>query len=136
MRRSASSRKAVRFPGEKYCNSARSACFGNVDLPFLEPLDQIVGSQIDELDGVGAVEDRVRHGLAYPDMRDLRDDVVEALDVLNIDGGVDVDTAVKQFLDIEIALGMTTAGRVGMGELVHQRDLGAAGNDGVEIHLL
>ena len=109
---------------------------GDVDLPFLEPLDQIVRRQIDELDGVGAVEDRVRHGLAHPHMGDLRDDVVEALDVLNIDGRVDVDAAVEQFLDIEVALGMTTARRVGMGELVHQRDLGVAGDDGVEIHLL
>ena len=64
---------------------------GDVDFPLLETLDQIVGSEIDELDGVGAVEDQVRHSLAYPDMRDLGDDVVEALDMLNIDGGVDVD---------------------------------------------
>ena len=109
---------------------------GDVDLPFLEPLDQIVGSQIDELDGVGAVEDRVGDGLAHADMRDLGDDVVEALDVLNIDGGVDVDAVVEQLLDIEVALGMTAAGRVGMGELVHQRDLRVAGDNGVEIHLL
>ena len=56
--------------------------------------------------------------------------------MLNIDGGVDVDAAAEQFLDIEVALGMTTAGRVGMGELVHQRDLRVTGDDGVEIHLL
>ena len=44
--------------------------------------------------------------------------------------------AAEQFLDIEIALGMTTAGRVGVGEFVDQRDLRVAGDDGVEIHLL
>ena len=109
---------------------------GDVDLAFLEPLDQIVRREVDELDGVGAVEDRVRHGLAHPHMGDLRDDVVEALDVLDVDGGVDVDAAVEQLLDIEVALGMTAARRVGVGELVDQRDLGAAGDDGVEIHLL
>ena len=108
----------------------------NVDFPFLEPLDQIVRSEIDELDGVGAVEDRVRHRLAHADMRDLGDNVVEALDMLDIDGGVDVDAAAEQFLDIEVSLGMTTAGRVGVGELVDQRDLRVAGDDGVEIHLL
>ena len=109
---------------------------GDVDLPLLEPLDQIVRSQIDELDGVGAVEHRVRHGLAHPHMGDLGDDVVEALDMLNIDCRVDVDAAVEQFLDVEVALGMTTAGRVGVGEFVDQRDLRAAGDDGVEVHLL
>ena len=29
----------------------------DVDLAFLEPLDQIVGREIDQLDGVGAIED-------------------------------------------------------------------------------
>ena len=42
---------------------------GDVDLALLEPLDQVVRRQVDELDGVGAVEDRVGHGLAHADMR-------------------------------------------------------------------
>ena len=67
--------------------------FGNVDLAFLEALDQVVGREIDQLDGVGAIEHRVRHRLAHAHMRNLRNDVVEAFDVLDIDGGVDVDAA-------------------------------------------
>ena len=109
---------------------------GNVDLALLEALDQVVGGEVDELDGIGAVEHRVRHGLAHANMRDLRDDVVEALDMLDVDGGVDVDAVVEQLLDVEIALGMAAAGRVGMGELVDQHDLRAARDDGVEVHLL
>ena len=109
---------------------------GNVDLSLLEALDQIVRGEIDQLDGVGAVEHGVRHGLAHAHMRDLRDDVVEALDVLDVDCRVDVDAAAQQLLDVEVALGMTAAGRVGMGELVDQHDLRAAGDDGVEVHLL
>ena len=69
-------------------------------------------------------------------MRDLRDDVVQALDVLDIDRGVDVDAAAQQLLDVEIALGMAAAGRIGVGELVDQHDLRTAGDDGVEVHLL
>ena len=136
VRRSASSRNAVRLAGEKKCSSARSACFGNVDLPFLEPLDQIVGRQIDQLDRVGAVEHCVRDRLAHPHMRDLRDHVVEAFDVLDVDRGVDVDAAAQQLLDIEIAFRMAAAFDVGMRELVDQNDLRPAGDDGVEIHLL
>ncbi len=109
---------------------------GHVNLALLQALDQVVGGEIDELDGVGAVEHRIRHGLTHANMRDLRDHVVEALDVLDVDGGVDVDAAVQQLLDVEVALGVTTAGRVGMGKLVDQRDLRAAGDDGVEVHLL
>ena len=33
---------------------------GDIDLAFLQALDQVVGRQVDELDRVGAVEDRVR----------------------------------------------------------------------------
>ena len=43
---------------------------------------------------------------------------------------------VQQFLDIEIALWMAAARRVGVGEFVDQRDLRAPRDQGVEIHLL
>ena len=50
--------------------------------------------------------------------------------------GVDVDAAAQQLLDVEIALGVAAARRVGVGELVDQHDLRPAREDGVEIHLL
>ena len=78
----------------------------------------------------------VGHGLAHADARDLRDDVVEALDVLDVEGGVDVDAGGQQLLDVQIALGVAAAGRVGVGELVDQHELRAAREDGVEVHLL
>ncbi len=49
---------------------------------------------------------------------------------------VDVDAVAQQLLDIEIALRMAAAGRVGVGKLVDQDDLRPAGDDGVEVHLL
>ena len=108
----------------------------DVDLSFLEALDQIVGRQIDQFDGVGAVEHGIRHRLAHAHMRDLRDHVIQAFDVLDVDGRVDVDAAAQQLFDVEIALGMTAARRIGVGELVDQHDLRPAGDDGVEVHLL
>ena len=93
---------------------------GNVDLAFLQALDQVVGRQVDELDGIGAVEDGVGHRLAHAHARDLRHDVVQALDVLDIDGRIDVDAGIEQLLDILVALGMPAAGDVGMRELVDQ----------------
>ena len=136
VRRSASSRSAVRLAGEKKCSKRPLGLLRDVDLSFLEPLDQIVGREIDQFDGVGAIEHGIRHGLAHADMRDLSDDVVQAFDVLDIDGGVDVDAVAQQLFDVEIALGMAAAGRVGVGKFVDQHDLRPAGDDGVEVHLL
>ena len=109
--------------------------FRNVDLALLEALDQIVGRQIDQFDGVGAVEHGIRHGLAHAHMSDLRDHVVEALDVLDIDGSIDVDAGTHQLFDVEIALGMAAAFDVGMCKLVDQHDLRPPRDDGVEVHL-
>ena len=67
----------------------------DVDLSFLETLDQIVRGEIDQFDGVGAIEHAIGHCLAHADVRDLSDDVVQAFDVLNVDGGVDVDAAAQ-----------------------------------------
>ena len=109
---------------------------GDVDLAFPQPLNQVVRRQVDQFDRVGAVEHRIRHGLAHPHMGDLRDHVVEALDVLDVDGGIDVDAVRQQFLDVEIALRMAAAGRVGVGEFVDQRELRTARDQRVEVHLL
>ena len=56
--------------------------------------------------------------------------------MLDVDRGIDVDAARQQFLDVEIALRMAAAGRVGVGELVDQRDLRMARDQGVEVHFL
>ena len=69
-------------------------------------------------------------------MGDLRDDVVQALDVLDVDGGVDVDAVVEQLLDVEVALRMPAAGRVGVGEFVDQHDLRPPRLDRVDVHLV
>ena len=109
---------------------------GDIDLALFQPLDQVVGREVDQLDGVGAIEHLVRHGLAHPHMRDLRDHVVEAFDVLDVDGGVDVDPMGQQFLDVEIAFGMTAAWGVGMGEFVDKGDLRPPRDQRVEVHLV
>ena len=108
----------------------------HVDLALLEPRDQIVGGEVDDLDVVGPVDDRIRHRLAHPDAGDLGDDVVQALDVLDVQRGVDVDAGREQLLDVLPALGVPALGRVGMGELVDQGELRAAGQQRVEVHLL
>jgi len=110
--------------------------FGDVDLALFQPLNQVVRREIDQFDRIRAVEHRIRHGFAHAHMRDLGDDVVEALDMLDIDRRVDVDTVREQFLDVEIALRMAAARCVGVGEFIDQRNLRMARDQRVEIHLL
>ena len=67
---------------------------------------------------------------------DLRDDVVEALDVLDVERGVDVDAGGEQLLDIEIALGMAASGALVCASSSTSTSFGPAREDRVEIHLL
>jgi hypothetical protein len=55
--------------------------------------------------------------------------------VLDVDGGDHVDPRRQQLLHVLPALGVAGAGDVGVGELVHQGDLGVSGEDGVDVHL-
>jgi len=106
-----------------------------VDLAFLEALQEIVGRQIDQLDLVGLLEDRVGHGLAHDDAGDLGHHVVQALDVLHVDGGVDVDAGVEQLDHVLPAFGVPRARRVGVGEFVDQDDGGSAEQGAVQVEL-
>jgi hypothetical protein len=63
---------------------------GDVDLTLAQPLHQIVWGQIDDLD-FRRIDDAVGHGLAHAHARDLGNDVVQTLEMLDVDGGVDVD---------------------------------------------
>ena len=56
--------------------------------------------------------------------------------MLNVDGGDDVDAGVEELVDVLVAFGVARPGRVGVGELVDEHQLGAAGEDGVDVHLL
>ena len=57
--------------GEEVLNRA-PRCLGDVDLAFVQALDQLVGRDVDEHDVVGALEDTVGHGLAHRDAGDPR----------------------------------------------------------------
>ena len=108
---------------------------GHVDLALVQPLAQLVRREVDQLD-LGLVEHAVGHRLAHADMGDLRHHVVEALDVLDVHRGPDVDAGRQQLLDVHPALGVSAARGVVVGELVDQRQLRAALQQPVEIHLL
>ena len=126
MRRNASSRSAIRFGLRKNRSTRRADFFRHVDLAGVQAREQIVGRQVDELDLVGLVEDAVRHRLALLDAGDLRDQIVQALEMLDVERGPDVDAGVEQLLDVLPTLRMARRGiaadEVGVGELVDEQD--------------
>ena len=109
--------------------------FGNVDLALLQALQQLLGREIDQ----GDVRRQVEHGVGYRfphgDAGDLGDDVDDAFEVLDIDGGIDMDAGSQQFLDILPSFWVSAAGGVAMGEFVDQNETGLAPKSRVEVEL-
>ena len=91
-----------------------------VNLAFLEPLQEFVGRQIDQHDLVGLIEHPVGDRLPDPDAGDAADHVVEAFQMLDVDRGQNIDAGVEQFLDILPAFRMPAARGVAVREFVHQ----------------
>src|SRR6266436_5147451 len=106
----------------------------HIDLALAQALDQIFGREIDDLDIVRLVEDAVGNRFPHADPGDPGDDVVQALDMLDIERGKHIDPGGNDLLDIEVAFGVTAAGGVGVGELVGKNELRPALEDRVEIH--
>ncbi len=109
------------------------ALFRRIDLALAHALQQVVGRQVDEFDFVGGVEYAVGYRFAHGDAGDLRDDIVEALDVLHIDRRIDVDAGLEQLDDVHPAFRMACAGMVAVREFIDEDDLRMALERGVEI---
>ncbi|MFT3684756.1 MAG: hypothetical protein QM783_07460 [Phycisphaerales bacterium] len=105
----------------------------NVDLAGAEAVEEGVGREVDEFDLVGLFDDCVRDGLADTDAGDLRDDVVERLDVLDVERAVDVDAGVEAGSHVLPAFFVLNARSVGVGELVDHQQLGFASEGGVQV---
>ena len=94
---------------------------GHVDLALGEPLQKLLGRQVDQHDLVGLLEHAVGHGLAHLHPRDLLQDVVQPFEVLDVERGPHVDAGGEQLLDVLPALGVAAAGDVAVGKLVDEQ---------------
>ena len=97
---------------------------------------QLLGGKVDVDDGVGLAQKPVGYALPYFDARHARDDLLDGLEVLDVDGRHDGDPGREDVLDVLIALLVLDARDVGVRELVDQHDLGLAGEDRRQVHLL
>ena len=109
---------------------------GAVDVAVGHPPAQRLRGHVDELDLVGGPHDMVGDRLALRDPGDPLDEVVHRLQVLHVHGRDDVDAGGEQVIDVLPPLGVTRTRDVGVGELVDQRDLRAAGQHGVDVQFL
>lgn len=108
----------------------------DIDLAFLEALQEVIGWQVDELHFVGLFQHRIGHRLPHADPADSSHHVVQALQVLDVQRRIDVDASIEQLLDILPALGMARAFHIGMGQLIDQDQRGVTLEGGIEIELL
>jgi hypothetical protein len=108
---------------------------GHVDLALAQPLDEVVRRQVDQLDLAGQFQDLVGQRLADLDTRDPGDDIVQALDVLDVQRGVDVDAGGEQVLDVLVTLFVAAARDVGMRKFIDEHQLGLALQHAVDVHL-
>ncbi len=106
-----------------------------VDLARGQPLAQLLGRDVDQLDLVGVRQRPVRHRLAHPHAGDLPHHVDQALEVLDVERGPDVDAGAEQLLHVLPALGMARARRVGVGVFVEQQQARPAAQRRVEVEL-
>lgn len=69
---------------------------------------------------MGLVEEPVGNRFPHLDPRDAPHDVVEALQMLDVDGRPDIDARCQQFFDILPALGVARSGHIAVRELIDQ----------------
>jgi len=107
-----------------------------VDVAAAHAGDEGFGGEVGDDDFVGAIEDPVGNGFADGDAGEALDAWGQAFDVLDVDGGEDVDVGFEEEEDVFVALGVARAGDVAVGELVDEDDLRAAVEDRVDVHLV
>ncbi len=108
---------------------------GDIDLAVPQPLLQIVRGEIDEFDLVRLDDDPVGHDLPDDHPRDAGDDVVEAVEVLNVDGGVDVDAGRENLLDVLPALGVPGPRGVRVGQFIEEEERRLAREGAVQVEI-
>ena len=78
----------------------------------------------------------VRERLAHPHARELEDSVVEALEMLHVDGRDHVDAGLEHLVDVLVALRVSRSRRVRVRELVDERELRRPPDQRVRIELV
>ncbi len=119
---------------EKVLDSALGLA-AHIDLALVQALTKIVRGQVHQHHVVGGVKKGIRHGLPHLDPGHAAHHIVQALQMLHVEGGKDVNARLKQLIDILPALRVAGAGGVGVGQLIHQDQRRSPGQRPVEVEL-
>src|SRR5262249_3680419 len=109
---------------------------GRIDLAGLEPLEQILDGEIEVDDLHGLLDEAIGDRLADRDAGGVLDHVLERFEVLDVERADHVDPGGEDVEHVLVALLVLATRRVGVRDLVDDADLGLAGEDRLEIHLL
>jgi hypothetical protein len=101
-----------------------------------QPLHQLSRRQVHHFHRVSVVEYRIGHGLPHLHAGYLSDYVVQALQVLHVEGRVHVDARAQQLLHVLPSFRVSGAGSVRMRKFVHEKQSGAPMKGRIEIQLL
>ena len=109
---------------------------GVVDLARLETVQKVFDGEVHRHDLVRLLEEGVGHRLAHHYAGRPLDQAVQGLEVLHIEGADDVDPRVDELDHVLVPAPVARARRIGVRDLVDNRHLRAAREDGVEVHFL
>ena len=120
---------------EKVLDSALGLA-ADIDFALIEPLAQIVRGKVHQHHVVRGVKEGIGDGLSHLHAGDPADDVIQTFQMLDVNGGEDVNPGLQQFVHILPALWMAGAGGITVRQLIHQNQRRTAGEGGVEIELI
>ena len=104
-----------------------------IHFTFMQALNEFGGRQVHQLQH-GVIQHAVGNSLPNLRARDLPHCVGTTFDVLNIEGGEDINPRIEQFYYVLAALGMSRALGIGVREFIHQDKLRTACQHRVEVH--
>ena len=106
-----------------------------VDISTGQTLQQLCRFNIHQFYLIRLIEHGIRDALAHRNAGNGGDGIIQALNMLDIDRRVHIDSGIQQLLHILIPLGVPAAFGIGMGQLVHQNELRLAFQRAVNIKL-
>ena len=109
--------------------------FRRIDIAVRHSPLKSLRRHVHQLDLIRPAHHFVGHRFMLGDAGDLLDNVVDRLQMLDVDGGDDVDAGVEQIFDVLPALLVLRSWHVGVGEFVDKRHLRGTRNHRGGVHL-
>ncbi|OPY08805.1 MAG: hypothetical protein A4E66_01812 [Syntrophus sp. PtaB.Bin001] len=108
--------------------------FPGINLSFLEAFPKILRREINIDDLVRFGQDAVRQPLPHLHPHGFFHRIIEAFQMLDIQGGHDMNAGRQQILNVLVALGVAASRGVGVSQFVHQGHLWLPAQNGIHIH--